>query len=147
MTRKEFLCTIWNKGFKPILFLAVIYFCTRFIFNIFFEKGPERFITILILGLGLLFIMVSLIGIVFSSMLSKVKSSLPEPVKFWIKIVGRILNHIAPIIFGIILYHFWQKDWKTASFVIGGLLIQKVLEIIIEEKSTKADLMVAKEVD
>ncbi len=33
-----------------------------------------------------------------------------------------------------IIYHFWKEDWIMAAIVLGVLLIQRIVEIIKEEK-------------
>ena len=33
-----------------------------------------------------------------------------------------------------IIYHFWNEDWIMAAIVLAVLLIQRIVEIIKEEK-------------
>jgi hypothetical protein len=110
MYRKEFLKTIWKKGIKPTLLIVVIYFCVKFLINVFRDNETERFIIILALELGILFAIIYLIGFIFSSIISKINSKLPDSVKPWLKKITKVLNYIEPIISGIIFYQFWKKD-------------------------------------
>lgn len=134
MDRKEFLITVWRKGVIPILLIGIIFFCVKFLYNVFAESGTERFVTILILGFGLLMLTMYLIGLIFKSLMGKLSSILPEPIKLWIRVIGKILNYISPIILGMIVYHFWKEDWIMAAIVLGVLLLQRIVEIIKEEK-------------
>jgi hypothetical protein len=134
MYRKEFLKTIWRKGIKPTLLIVVIYFCVKFLINVFQDNETERFIIILALELGILFAIIYLIGFIFSSIISKINSKLPDSVKPWLKKITKVLNYIEPIISGIIFYQFWKKDWITAALLIGIILILRITEII--EKKT-----------
>ena len=134
MDRKEFLITVWKKGIKPILIIGVIFFCVKFLYNIITENGPERFATILILGFGLLILTLSLVGLLFETLTKKVKSILPHSIKLWFRIIGKFLNYISPIVLGMIIYHFWKDDRKTAAVILGVILIQRIQEIIKEEK-------------
>ncbi|KQC32660.1 hypothetical protein AAU57_04480 [Nonlabens sp. YIK11] len=134
MDRKEFLITVWKQGIKPILIIGVIFFCGKFIYNIFAESGTERFVTILIIGFGLLMLTAHLIGYFFNSLTEKLKTIFPEKVKIWLGVINRLLDYISPIILGVIIYHFWKEDWITAAIVLGVLLIQRIGEIIKEEK-------------
>ncbi len=134
MDRKEFLITVWKKGIKPILIIGVIFFCSKFLYNIFAESGTERFVTILIVGLGLLMLTAHLIGHLFNTVTEKLKTLLPEQVKIWFRVIDRFLNYISPIILGAIIYHFWKEDWISAMIVLGIILIQRIQVIIKEEK-------------
>lgn len=134
MDRKEFLITVWKKGVKPILLIIIIFFCGKFLYNVFSESGSERFLTILIIGFGLLMLIAYLIGQLFKSLTKKLNSILPEMVKLWIRVIGKFLDYISPIILGMIIYHFWKEDWVIAAIVLGILLIQRIVEIFKEEK-------------
>ena len=136
MNRKEFLISIWKNGLKPILFVATIYFCLKFLYNTFAENGTERFLTILIFDLGLLLITLELIGFAFSSIIKKIYSTLSDSLKLWLRIARKTFNYIAPIVLGAIVYNLWEKDWFIAAFFIGFLLIQRIAEIINEERQT-----------
>ncbi len=134
MDRKDFLLTVWKKGIKPILLFVIIFFCGKFLFNIFAESGTERLVTILIIGLGFLMLIVYLIGELFKSITVKINSILPESIKFWIRVIRKFLNYLSPIIFGAIIYHFWKEDWIIAAIISGIILVQRIAEIIKEEK-------------
>lgn len=134
MDRKAFLITVWKKGLKPLLLIAVIFFCLKFMYNVFMESGTERFLTLLILGFAVLWITADLLGRMFKSARTKMKTRLPESTKHWIRIMGKFLNYVAPLILGMIIYHFWQEDWKAAAFVLSILLMERIISIIREEK-------------
>lgn len=138
MDRKEFLITVWKKGLKPvlsaILLIGTIYFCFSFLQNTFNENGIERFITLSIFGLVLFFATISLILLLLSSIISKIYLRIPERARLWIRIGSKLLSYIAPVIFGAVLYRFWQKDWMSASVFIILLLIQSFAKIVEEQK-------------
>lgn len=136
MDRKEFLKTVWEKALRPILLIAIIFYCVKFLYNVFIESGTARFVTILILGFGILLLTAFLLGQVFKSMVTRINAALPESIKLGTRIIGKFLNYISPIILGMIVYHFWQEDWKIAALVLSALLIQRFTEIIKEEKQT-----------
>lgn len=51
MDRKEFLKILWNKLFKPLLLLGVLFFSARFLIKIITQNDTERLIAILVLDL------------------------------------------------------------------------------------------------
>ena len=142
MNRKEFLLTLWAKGIKPVLTVIVIFFCGKFLYNVFDEDGTERAFVIATIELGLLILTLYLVGQLFKSLKEKINSLLPESIKFWLKVANKTLNYISPIILGAVIYHFWKDDWFVAAFVMGVLLIEKISDIIKEERHSKADTKV-----
>lgn len=137
MDRKQFIWTIWRKGLRPILLIAILFFCLKFLYNVFTESGVERFAIILLLGLGVLYAIVYLMGQALKSIFTKINLMLPEGIKFWLGIMSKIFDYAAPIIAGMLLYHFWRENWKTAATMIGVLLIQRIREIIKGAKQTR----------
>src|SRR5690606_21004271 len=103
------------------------FFCVKFLYNVFTESGTERFVTIFTIALGLLILIMYLIGLLFKSLTEKLNSILPESIKLWLRVIGKILNYISPVILGVIIYHFWKEDWITAVIVLGVLLIQRIV--------------------
>ena len=134
MDRSEFIKNLWKRAIQPFLLVLVAFFCIKFLINVFNENGTERLVTILVLGIVVLFTLSYLIGLLFRATVSKINAKLPKRVRFWLRIIGQIINYITPIILGIIFYHFWMKDWITASIIIGFIMIQKIIEIIKKEK-------------
>ena len=134
MNRKEFLITVWEKGIQPILLIGIIFFCLKFLFTVFTESGTERFVTILIIVFGLIMLTISLIGQLFKSFTEKLYSKLPESVILWLRIVEKFLDFVAPLLLGALIYHFWKEDWMSAAIVVGVLMVQRILDIIKEEK-------------
>lgn len=132
----EFLISVWEKGIKPILLIGIIFFCIKFLFNAFTESGSERFVIIFALGIGLLLLTIHLIKMIFKSLTKKLNSILPESIKLCIRVIGKTLNYMSPIIFGIIIYHFWNENSIASVIILGILLIQRIGEIIKEEKLT-----------
>jgi predicted PurR-regulated permease PerM len=126
MDRKQFLQIVWNKGIKPLLLVIVIYYCVSFLVNIFAQDGPERMLTVGFLSLCLLFAVTWLVAIIFNK---------PASMKRGLSLFGKIINYAVPFLLGAMLYHFWQKDWKTVSVVIAILLVQQVVRLVKEEKS------------
>lgn len=99
MNRKEFIITGWKKIIIPILVIGIIFFCIQFIYNVFITSGTERFLTVLVIGFGLLMLIAYLIGNLFKSLSEKINAILPEPVKLWLRIINKFLNYLSPIIF------------------------------------------------
>lgn len=130
MDRKEFLIISWKKAIKPILLIGVILFCVQFLYAVFTERGPERLVTVLIIELGVLFLTAYLIGQLFRSWIKKIYSHLPESVRPWMSIIGKILNYSSPLLFGILVYFFWKEGWVTAAIVLGIVLIQQIVELV-----------------
>jgi hypothetical protein len=134
MSRKEFLLKIWNNGLKPLLFLFVLIFCLKFLIKVFSENGTERFITILVISFVFLSTSTYFIGTVFKNILSKTYSKMSENLKFVLTVFKRFLNFLFPIALGFIIFIFWQRDWKSVSFLFGIIAFLKVIEIIKDEK-------------
>ena len=69
--------------------------------------------------------------------LKRKKNTLHPTMKLWVKISGKILDYLMPIIFGIIIYHLWIKDWRFTSIFIG--IITKIDELDIVSDSTPSE--------
>jgi uncharacterized membrane protein YhdT len=141
MNRKEFfikvwngLISIWKKWIKPILLIGIIFFCIKFILKAIVENGSERVVVIVAFAIGLVVLTAHFIKIFFNSVTEKLNSILPESIKLWLRIISKTLNYISPVIFGIIIYHFWNEKSITAVIVLSLLLVHKIGEIIKEEK-------------
>lgn len=134
MDRKEFMITVWKKGIIPVILLGLIFLCGKFLFNAFAESGIERIVMIFVLGLGVLMPTAYLIELVFKSWTSKLYAILPESFKFWVRVFQKIMKYIAPIILGMIIYHFWLEDWLSAAVILGVVLIQIIADIIRQER-------------
>jgi hypothetical protein len=141
MDRKEFLIQLWKKGIKPLILIVLLYFSIRFIINIFKENSTERLVTILVIGFLVVSIILTLIGILFRTIIEKIHSKLPESVKTLLRITGKIINYLIPFILGIIIYKLWEKDWVMASFYILFFFFEPIRNIIKGERSTKNNLL------
>ncbi len=133
--RKDFLKYLWKRVIKPVVIFTVCCFCVQFLVSVFNENGSERFLTIVILSLAILFILADLIGELLIKIKEKIYIKLSEHVKFKLKIIGKISNYLAILILGALLYSFWTKDVFLASIFTILLLIDKVNNISKEEKS------------
>ena len=98
------------------------------------ENGSERVVVIVAFVIGLVILTAHLMKILFNSFTKKLNSILPESIKFWLRILSKILNYISPVIFGIIIYHFWNENSIKTVIILSLLLVYKIGEIIKEEK-------------
>ncbi|WP_336127155.1 hypothetical protein [Mesoflavibacter sp. CH_XMU1422-2] len=141
MNRREFfikvwntLISIWKKWIRPILLIGIIFLFVKFIFKAIVENGSERVVVIVAFVIGLVILTAHLMKIFFNSFTKKLNSILPESIKFWLRILSKILNYISPVIFGIIIYHFWNENSIKTVIILSLLLVYKIGEIIKEEK-------------
>ena len=141
MNRREFfikvwntLISIWKKWIRPILLIGIIFLCVKLIFKAIVENGSERVVVIVAFVIGLVILTAHLMKILFNSFTKKLNSILPESIKFWLRIISKILNYISPVIFGIIIYHFWNENSIKTVMILSLLLVYKIGEIIKEEK-------------
>ena len=136
MDRKEFFQLLWKKRIKPLILIAGLIFATLFFINVFRENGTERFAVILLLAIGILILLANLIGSIFEKTLSYINSKLSPSIKNLLKIAGKILDYLTPIIFGIVLYHMWMKDWIFTSLFFGFIIIKHIIQIIQKGRVT-----------
>jgi hypothetical protein len=134
MDRKDFLNQLWNRLFRPIIILTVIYYSVKFLISVFNENGTERHLTVIILSFTILFALAHLMGEFLHKIRERIYAKLSNNVKFKLRIVGKIGNYLALLILGAVLYKFWEKDALLASILIILLLIDRINNIIKEEK-------------
>jgi hypothetical protein len=134
MDRKEFLKTLWYKFFKPLILLGVLIFSVRFLIRIFTQNDTERLIAIIVLGLVILSSLMYLIGVTFTSLKDSIISRLSEKTLNVLRILGKVLDYILPIAFGMITYHSWQEGATAAVGFFGVILILQIIEIVKKEK-------------
>lgn len=134
MDRKEFFHVVWKKRIKPLILIAGLIFTVLFFINVFRENGTERFAVILLLAISILILLANIIGSILEKILNYINSRLSPPIKNSLKIVGKIIDYLTPIIFGIVLYHMWMKDWIFTSLFFGFILIKHIFQIIQKER-------------
>ena len=134
MDRKDFVIIVWKKGIKPILFLGVIFFCIKFLINLLTKNGPERFFTIGIIGIIIIYTVIYFLGILFKRATDYLFFKLSDSVKLWFRVISKTFDYITPILLGVLIYHFWKEDWIGVSIIIGIVLIERINNIIKEEK-------------
>ncbi|MCT4561491.1 MAG: hypothetical protein N4A41_08945 [Crocinitomicaceae bacterium] len=134
MDRKEFFQVFWKKRIKPLILIAGLVFAIQFFINVFKENGAERFVTMLILAIGILLLLVTIIGSLFKKSLSFLYSKLSPSVKNSVIITGKIIDYLTPIIFGITLYQMWMKDWIFTSLFFGFIMLRHIIQIIRKER-------------
>jgi len=141
MSRREFfikvwntLISIWKKWIRRILLFGIIFLCIKFIFNAITKNGSERVVVIFAFVIGLVILSGHFMKIFFNSFTKKLNSILPEYIKIWLRILNKTLNYINPVIFGIIIYHFWNENSIKTVIILSLLLVNKIGEIIKEEK-------------
>ncbi len=128
MDRQEFLLTIWKKLIKPVLLVAVLWCFISFLYTMFVEFRFAKLLVTLIVGLGLLFTLAYFVSHIFEPFLKRIYLSLPKPVKTFLKLLTDLLNFVAPVIFGAIIYHFWYKDWKSSAVILSVFLVSRIIE-------------------
>ncbi len=134
MDRKEFLKNLWHKFFKPLLILVVLIYSVLFLVRIFNQNGTERFIAILIVGLVVLSALSYLLGLIFKTLITKIKSRLSEKSLRFTKLIGKVLNYLLPIALGMIIYHSWKENNTSAIGFFGAILVFQVIDIVKKEK-------------
>lgn len=134
MDRKEFFQVLWKKKIKPLILIAGLIFAILFFINVFRENGTERFAVILLLAIGILLLIANIIGSILEKTLSYINSKLSPSIKNSLKIAGKIINYLTPIIFGIVLYQMWIKDWIFTSIFFGFIIVKHIIQIIQKER-------------
>lgn len=134
MTRKEFIKKLIYGVFKPLLGIITLSFVITFAIQVIKENGPERFITLALLGFAAAILILSLIAEIFHIAWDSIYNKLSPKGQFFITVAGKIINIVSLLIAGVLLYVTWQKDWKLAVCYIAYLLITHGRKIIIEEK-------------
>lgn len=134
MDRKDFLKQLWKRLFRPVIILTVVYYSVTFLISVFNENGTERLLTIIILSLTILFTLAYLTGELLSKIRERIYTKLSNNVKFKLRIIGKISDYLAVLILGAVLYKFWTKDAILASIFIILLLVDRINNIIKEEK-------------
>lgn len=125
---------LWKWFFKPLIILIVIYYSIRFLISAFSENGTERLFTILILSVTIFFILANLAGDLLSKVRIKILSKLSKKVKFKVLIIGKIIDYLAVLALGAVFYAFWEKDAVLVSILIILLLVERINNIIKEDK-------------
>ena len=133
MNRKDFLNIAWVKWGRPVLFLAVIYFCFQFLIHLVNENGTERKVVFFCL----FFVIIYLIGLIFYLFFNKISELIPARIKIWLKKGAKFVNFLSPVILGIVIYHLWLEDWIGVSILVSVLLLQKVIAIVESKNKTK----------
>ena len=137
MTRAQFLKQLWQKGIKPVFLIVAIYFCIRFIIDVFNNDGTAQFVTVLVLGLAFLFTLFYFIGLLFKFLAVKISTILPEHMKTMLKSIGKIIEYLVIPALAIIAFHFWQTDRKSGAVIVGFFLLQHVIVLVKGEKPSK----------
>ncbi len=143
MTRKEFLFVIWKKAIRPILFIGVIYFSIDFLYKLYIDEGEV--VSTLIIGVFLLLLLYSavhLLNIVLDYFSVQLKSILPEKVKVWFKFISKLFSFLVPILFGIAIYHLWNK-YKLAAFFMGAYFVYEFYRLTKKGRKKKDVLDIA----
>ncbi|WP_348717684.1 hypothetical protein [Tenacibaculum sp. 190130A14a] len=134
MNRKEFLIIVWKKILKPLIIVGILFFCGKISYSIFSNDKIKQFILLIIIGIGLLILISHLIEKLFNLLSENLSKAIPDTIKPSLRIIGKLFSYILPILLGMIIYHFGKEDWVTSSLILGALLIEKLKEIIKEEK-------------
>lgn len=134
LNRNEFFDELWKKRLKPIVLLVAIILGIFFFVDVFAENGKARFIVLLVLGIGIFFLAMNLIGILFSNVLARIYARLSQQQKNGLKILGKVFSYLTPFVLGAIAYHAWSQDKTFVVVIMGYLIIKQIIEIIKNEK-------------
>lgn len=123
---------------QPILMIGVIFLCLNFLYHVFTESDTERFLTLFVVGVGLLILVIQLLSQLFHLWLERVSVTvtISDSIKFWLKIIRKTIDYLLPIVLGMLIYHFWKEDRETVAIVLVVLLFNRIQEIIRVEKMT-----------
>lgn len=135
INRKQFLQLFWTKIIRPFLLVLAIILIIVFIVNVFKENGTSRFTVVLISIVAIFYFISKLVGNAIRNILEAFCNRLSADLKFWLRIGGRLLAFVSPIIFGIVIYQIWMEDWIFASIICSIVLIEQFSEIMHQEKS------------
>ena len=134
MDRRAFLKQFWNTVFRPVLLLIVVYYCVRLLISLLDEDGIGRPLTLIALGLVILFFLLQLAGTFLREKKEKIYASLSEKARFRWRVTGKVLEFVSILILGMLLFKFWKRDAPAAAFCILLLLVNRIWQIIKEEK-------------
>lgn len=118
MNRNEFLIQLWKRIIMPLIMLAVIYFCLRFLISVFQEKGTARSLTFGILLLCMLFTTAYFVGSFLGKVRARNYMKLSDKAKRGLNILSNVTGYLVLLVLGAALYNFWQKDAVFASFLL-----------------------------
>lgn len=133
MTRIQFLTQLWSRIFRPIIILAVIWFCIRFLISVFTENGTSRGLIITVLLLTILFALVHLAGVLFLKLNERIYAKLSIQTKERLRILSKISNYLALPLIGVLLYKAWEKDAVLFSIIVLIFLGDRVIGILKEK--------------
>ena len=134
MNRQEFLQTIWKKVLKPFFLMIGIFIACIFLLNVFRENGTERKLIILLVLFVVLLLMIQILGTFLQKLFLGIYQSLTPTMKQFLNGIGKTLNFLAPIAFGLLIYQLWLKDWVVTAFFFAYLLIQKMVDIFRKDE-------------
>jgi len=130
MDRREFLTAFWKRRIKPVLIVIALIFSVLFFVDVFTENGKARFIVIVLFGLGIVFLVAHLLGILFSEIFNKIYSRFTPNMKRTLKLIGQIITYLTPIYLGILLYQSWMRDWLYTSLIVSVILIERIVNLV-----------------
>lgn len=130
MNRKDFLITLWKNGMQPILMIGGVFICLNFLYHVFTESGTERFLTLFVVGVGLLILVIQLLSQLFHSWLESVSATFPDSIKFWLNIIRKTIDYLLPTVLGMVIYRTWMEDREAVAIVLAVLLLNRIRDII-----------------
>lgn len=135
MDRKQFLFTIWKWFFIPTIIVIISYFCISFLIEAMSENSFERFVIIGTLGFVVLMGIARVLGNIFKKTKDVLYSKLSDNTKRHLRIVEKIIDYIAVLSLGGMLYVLWTKDKFLGCLFVLILIIDKIRQILREEKT------------
>jgi len=127
MTRKEFISKIWKKGIIPIAFFISLLFATKFIYLTISNQGTERFISILLLSLIILFALSALVGEFAAELKKRVLRNIPAKLLVFLKLTVPFLKISVLGVTAWLVYITWTNDWIAFFIVVSILIVDNIV--------------------
>jgi len=91
MNRSEFIQILWKRFFKPAFLAVLIIYGIRFIYFAFKSNSDERLLILFAVSIFGILLIISLLNLLFVSVLDKLKKVLPEKLQNMFIIALRIV--------------------------------------------------------
>ena len=135
MDRKEFINILIQKYIKPFLIISIL--CI-IIFPILFSNHEIKisiisFVLFLILSLTIIFTVIYFVSNIIKKIKKIILRKLSDNALHQLSVLNKIVDYLLPIIFGILIYHAYQKDKLSAITFFGVYLLLKIRDIIKQE--------------
>lgn len=134
MNRSEFIQILWKRFFKPAFLAVLIIYGIRFIYFAFKSNSDERLLILIAVSIFGILLIISLLNLLFVSVLDKLKKVLPEKFQNMFIIALRIVNFMLPFAAGAYMYYLIQQEFYTGVILVCIFLILSVHDIVLSFK-------------